>query len=264
MQIIKYSWDKFEPKLVLKDDQITRMNLFDKDISIKFNDKICIGFYNGKHYPCPERRILEYGYNCIDCRKSDRFSLCMQCTGEECINPKRRDECKEEEYFVYLAVFDSLIKVGVSLDRRIIERLVEQGADFGARLMQVKDGKEVRIIERNIMNTLNITDRVRGNQKAERIFCNPNVAMKNLYKNIINLKNLFPEKLNNIEIHDLRNYYRLHNVKKDPKLLKVSNGIKLEGRVVAAKGNIVILNNQNMFYSLNAHEMVGREVEINN
>ena len=157
-----------------------------------------------------------------------------------------------------------MIKVGVSLDRRIIERLVEQGADFGARLMQVKDGKEVRIIERNIMNTLNITDRVRGNQKAERIFCNPNVAMKNLYKNIINLKNLFPEKLNNIEIHDLRNYYRLHNVKKDPKLLKVSNGIKLEGRVVAAKGNIVILNNQNMFYSLNAHEMVGREVEINN
>ena len=49
-----------------------------------------------------------------------------------------------------------------------------------------------------------------------------------------------------------------------PKMLKVKNGIKLEGKVVAAKGNIIILNSEDMFYSLNAHEMVGREVEINN
>jgi len=263
MQIIKYSWHKLEPKLHLKGEETIKISLFGRDINMKFMDKKCIGFFDGKHNPCPDRKILEYGYNCSDCKKNDLFFRCMQCTGEECINEKRRDKCKEEEYYVYLAVFDSLIKVGISLDRRLLERLVEQGADFGAKILHVKDGKEVRLVERNIMNTLNITDRVRGNEKAERIFCNPNNAMKNLYRNIVNLKKILSEQMKNVEIFDLRTHYKLTNVTLEPDNIRIKTGLELQGTVVAAKGNIVIIKQDDRFISFNAHEMIGREIVMN-
>jgi len=71
--------------------------------------------------------------------------------------------------------------VGISYERRILERLVEQGADMGAKIGIVQDGKLARIVEQKIRTELNICDRVTGNEKHNMLFGNPNTAAINIF-----------------------------------------------------------------------------------
>ena len=175
MQIIKYSWKHdsggFEPSFLMSNG--TRMRLFDNRIMMEIGEKSCTGYTEGgKRHECPNSARIDYGYMCNECRMNDDFFNCIQCTGAECINARQRDSCMENNYFIYLASFDNILKVGISFERRILERLIEQGADFGAKIARVKDGKEVRCIEQDIRRHLGITDRVVSKDKHKRLFWN--------------------------------------------------------------------------------------------
>ncbi len=264
MQIIKYRWENFQPMLIVNNGSIGKMRLFDTDINFSVGKKRCIGSYvKGVYQPCPKGAEINYGYYCNECRLNDDFFLCVQCDGSECINNKRRSDCEEEQYFIYLAAFDSLLKVGISLDHRIMERLIEQGADFGAKVAVVKDGKMVRIIEQQIKKDLGIADRILGEEKYHRLFCDPNKAAASLYKAIVRLRsNGLSEYLIYPEIFDMRKYYKLQNVAIKPRHTEIQETVKLSGKVVAAKGNILVLQNDSEFFAVNAHRLIGREIEI--
>ncbi len=262
MQIIKYKWEKWKPVFIL--DNLRRINLIGNKISIKLGKKYCIGYWiGGKHYSCPKKLQTDELF-CDECRKKDDYFSCIKCSGSVCFNKSKRQECMQNEYYVYLAAFDSFLKVGISYKYRLLERLVEQGADFGVRVMLVKDGKDVRRLEQKIKSILNITDRVNGYQKSRLIFSDPNKSVKSIIKAIekLNQNNI---KVEEPIIYDLRHYYRLENVLKPPKLMAVEQGLKLQGKVVAAKGNIIILENEDKFFAINSHKMLGYEVkEISN
>ena len=263
MQIIKYRWENFQPMLVVNNGSIGKIRLFDADLKFSVGAKRCIGsFVKGVYQPCPSNTEIRSGYYCDGCRLSDDFFLCVQCDGSECINRKRRSKCEEENYFIYLAAFDSLLKVGISLDRRITERLVEQGAEFGAKVASVKVGKTVRVVEQRIKMELRIADRILGEEKYARLFCDPNKAAIQLYKTIVRLRSLIPEYMIYPEIFDMRGYYKLQHVITKPRHTEVAEGMKLDGKVVAAKGNIIILENDSGFAAINAHRLIGRDVEM--
>ncbi len=263
MQIIKYRWENFQPMFIVNNGSIGKMRLFDTDVNFSIGKKRCIGsFIKGSYQSCPNNREIAYGYHCNECRLNDDFFLCVQCDGSECINKKRRSDCEEEQYFIYLAAFDSLLKVGISLDRRIMERLVEQGADFGAKIATIKDGKEVRLIEQRIKKELDLPDRVLGEEKYERLFCNPNNAAAAIYKTILKLRALMPEHMIYPEIFDMRKHYKLQNVAIKPRHIEIQETMKLSGKVVAAKGNIMVLQNDAGFHAINAHRLIGREIEM--
>lgn len=266
MQAVKYKWlvsrEAAEPFMVLRAESgLERLKLLGESVSIKAGMKSCIGYYrDGRHFECPQKMALHSGWCCNECRMNDDYFLCMQCTGAECINTKQRQECSELVYYIYLAAFGDLLKVGISLERRIMERLVEQGADMGALIALVKDGKDVRLIEQQICRELGIVDRIRGAQKHELIFGNPNAAALNILNAINSLKGKFSSYMIRPEIHDLRAYYRLHNVVSEPKKFSVTDGSEISGTIVAAKGNILIFENNGTFYSLNSHDLIGREL----
>jgi len=263
VQIIKYSWDSRKPVISVMDDGKKRkIPLLGENISFDLGEKKCIGhFKKGKLVPCPNKKTINYGRHCNRCSMEDDFFLCMRCTGEECINEKQRNSCKENKYFIYIALFNSLSKVGISFDRRIMERLIEQGADFGAKIALIQDGKLVREIEQKISKELKIRDRVQGIQKHKNLFCNPNNSIKQLVSIISSLRsNGFSKYLIHPEIYDLREFYHLDNVHKEPEYKEVETGMRLEGNVVAAKGNIIILQKNNEFYTINAHRLIGREI----
>lgn len=265
MQIVKYKWDNFEPVLIVNNGSMGRMPLFDNSVNFSVGKKTCIGSYvKGTYRKCPNETELAYGNYCNECRLSDDFFLCVQCDGSDCKNQKRRSDCEEEKYFIYLAAFDSLLKVGISLDRRIKERLVEQGADFGAKVATIQDGKTVRMIEQKIKKDLGISDRILGDQKYDRLFCDPNRAARELYKAIVKLRANFSEYLTYPEIFDMRKYYNLQNVITHPKSTSIDTGTQLTGKVVAAKGNIIVLQNDIGFHAINAHRLIGREIEMQN
>lgn len=259
MQVIKYKWENFEPFLIVNPG-LKKIRLFNAEINAIVGEKRCTGFFlDGRHVECSVK--LDYGSQCNSCLLRDKFSMCFRCTGERCINEKRRDDCVDEQYFIYLAAFNSILKVGISLDRRFHERLVEQGADFGAIVGRVKDGLVVRQIEQQIAVALGITDRVRGDEKKRMLFCDPNIAMTNIKGAITKLKQDFPQYLVSPQIFDMRAYYRLHNVYADPKAVPIENDTELKGNVIAAKGNILIIENGG-FSAVNVHELLGREIEF--
>ncbi len=267
MQALKYKWltksGGFEPTLFLSDrKEIRRISLMNSVVSLSLGNRYCVGYFSGgRHVECPEKRAVHGEWACNECKLNDDFFMCMKCDGSECINQKQRQACSENNYFIYLAAFDSMLKVGISYHFRLLERLIEQGADFGAKIAAVKDGKDVRTVERYIKSYLKIADRVTGAQKQGLLFCNPNVSVQNINSSISLLRNNGIAKyMVAPEIYDLRNYYGLENVHYHPAPLKVSDGMKIEGRVVAAKGNIVVIKNDDRFVSFNAHDLIGREI----
>jgi hypothetical protein len=270
MQAIKYKWmannGNLEPFLFTHEsNKIERTSLLNTDISLSIGEKHCIGYIaKGKHIECPENRIMKGDWNCNECKLRDDFFMCIKCDGSECINAKQRGGCMENLYFVYLAAFHDILKVGISYQFRLLERLIEQGADFGAKIASIKDGKDVRVIEQKIMSDLNIVDRLRGEQKQKLLFGNPNKCIENITSSVKTLKNNSVGKhMIPIEIYDLRNYYRLENVLCEPKKINIENNTKLGGKIVAAKGNILVGKNNEGFFSFNAHELIGRTFNYN-
>src|SRR3989344_6182684 len=267
MQIVKYSWKpengEFEPALAFSDG--SRRMLLGSSISMDIGEKVCTGYsVGGKRHECPHSMRMEYGYMCNECRMNDDFFNCMQCTGKECINTRQRDSCEQNKYFIYLAAFSKILKVGISFDRRLQERLVEQGADFGAKVACVTDGKEVRLIEQEMRKHLGIVDRVMSKEKHNNLFCDPNSCIETISSAVGRLRNNgFNEHLIMPEIYDLRSYYRMENISSDPVMKEVFSGMRIDGVVEAAKGNMIIIRNGQGFYSINAHRLIGRLAKVN-
>ena len=271
MQTIKYKWtssgDALGPSLFFLDsEKIRKFDIMGRNVSLSIGERRCIGYFsNGKHVPCPENRLLDSGHNCNECRLNDDFFMCMKCDGSVCLNEKLRSSCIGNKFFIYLAAFDSVIKVGISQQFRLIERLIEEGADFGAKIAAVSDGKTVRVIEQEIRSHLNIVDRLTGDQKHKLLFGNPNKSVNMLISSINSLKNNGVSRyMVPTEIYDLRSYYKLDSVSYEPRKIKMVDNAKIGGSVVAVKGNIVILKNDNGFQSFNAHDIIGRHVELEN
>jgi len=263
LQIVKYRWENWEPFFtIITQGKVNKIRLLEQEISVRTGSKHCIGFFQeGRHFSCPDNKAITNGWYCNSCKAKDDFFLCIKCDGSECINPKQRDCCKANNYYVYLAAFDSILKVGISYEHRLLERLVEQGADFGAKIAFVKDGKKVRNIEQNIKTTLGAVDRMGGDEKHATLFANPNNSAKIIYRAILKLRNNGLDCLINPEIYDMRKYYKLNNVPVKPDKFEITNGMDIKGRIIAAKGNMLVLKNSDNFFLLNAHRMIGFDIE---
>lgn len=260
MQIIKYRWEDWKPVLIAREEnKQKKIDLMDKDICLKIGKRYCIGFHkDGKHNPCPSSAAVSGEWFCKDCMKNDDFFPCVKCVGSFCFNENQREKCIDNEYYLYLAAFDSFLKIGVSYKFRLLERLVEQGADFAAKIALIQDGKYVRKLEQKIKHILNITDRVRGYQKHKLLFADPNNSVLSI-TNAIEKLNQNNIKIVDPAIYDLRHYYKLHKVMSQPKSMEIKDDMEIEGKVVAAKGNILILEKGD-FFAINAHRLIGREV----
>ncbi len=263
MQITGYKWKgngSWNPNLITSDEgKIKFHQLFDKYIKITVGEKTCAGYFTGsKKTVCPNSQILVKGTICDSCKELDQYYKCIECVGI-CINEKNRNNCKESTFYMYFTTFNSLLKVGISQEHRFFERMIEQGAELGIKFSRIKDGKEVRLIEQKIKQLLYCEDRIYGEVKEKNIFGDPNNVIIKVKDALSRLKENNYVMINT-EIYDFRKYYRLNRVKKEPKNLVIDVGTTIEGTVIAAKGNIIILEKDGEFYTANAHRLNSREV----
>ncbi|MFB6156887.1 MAG: DUF2797 domain-containing protein [Haloferacaceae archaeon] len=108
---------------------------------------------DGVHRPC-DAAAAPY------CEAHRSTWVCARCTGT-CL--KDEMDC-HEDHAVYLAAFaPDAFKVGVTKERRLETRLREQGADRGAHLRTVEDGRVAREIEARLAER--IPDHVRVERK---------------------------------------------------------------------------------------------------
>ncbi|HLC67696.1 MAG TPA: DUF2797 domain-containing protein [archaeon] len=268
MQFVKYRWETSglsgEPFLsVRKDNTVGKVRLLDQDVSMKIFEKTCIGYTKKtRHHPCPQNRQVDDERMCRECMLNDDFFMCVKCDGSECINDPQRNSCAKSKYYVYLAAFSDVLKVGISQEHRVLERLIEQGADMGAKIALIQDGKLVREIEQKIRSELGIKDRLRGIEKQKLLFGNPNTSAINIFTAFAKLRKNFGEYLIGPEIYNLQSIYRINSLSEHPKPFSLDYGSSIEGRIVAAKGNILVMRNSEGLHSFDANKMIGFRTEM--
>jgi hypothetical protein len=124
------------------------------ELAFGLGERHCAGVRDGRsHERCPNGGVPY-------CDRHTGRWACARCTGD-CDRPL--STCREE-HAVYLAAFaPATFKVGVTRSWRLETRLREQGADRGAHLRTVADGRVARRIEADIAT--DIADRVRVGTK---------------------------------------------------------------------------------------------------
>ncbi|WP_439026147.1 DUF2797 domain-containing protein [Haloarchaeobius sp. DT45] len=156
MQIVGYETerDSHAPALVFATDGATSRRTLEPgtELAYTLRDRWCAGsLTDDGHRPC-DREEAPY------CYQHQRTWQCAICTGG-CDKPL--DTC-EEEHAVYLAAFaPDTFKVGVTRSWRLETRLREQGADLGAHIHTVSDGRIARQREAEHAREVPLPDRVR-------------------------------------------------------------------------------------------------------
>ncbi len=143
--------------LVATDGDVTEVPLTPgHDLAYSLGDRRCAGALTEEgHRPCDTPKTPY-------CPVHTSRWPCARCTGD-CDLPV--EPC-HEEHAVYLAAFaPATFKVGVTRSWRLCERLREQGADRGAHLRTVADGRVARQIEAEI--AADVGDSVRVPTKVE-------------------------------------------------------------------------------------------------
>lgn len=145
--------------LVSRDGAVERESLSSgRDLVYALGERRCAGVTDGtEHIPC-ERRTAPY------CEHHDSTWICARCTGT-CL--KAEMDC-HREHAVYLAAFaPTTFKVGVTGRSDPAVRLREQGADRGAIVRRVENGRIAREIEADIARSTPVPDSVRVPTKIE-------------------------------------------------------------------------------------------------
>jgi hypothetical protein len=128
-----------------------------RELTYALGSRRCAGAVDGDDHIACDRPTAPY------CEVHDSTWVCARCTGT-CL--KAEMDC-HREHVVYLAAFaPATFKVGVTGRPDPTVRLREQGADRGAIVRRVEDGRIAREIEAEIARTEPIPDFVRVRAKV--------------------------------------------------------------------------------------------------
>jgi hypothetical protein len=121
-------------------------------------ERRCAGVIDGSDHLACENAAAPY------CEAHDSTWVCARCTGT-CL--KAEMDC-HQQHAVYLAAFaPKTFKVGVTKLPRLTTRFREQGADRGAHIYTVENGRIAREIESELAADVPIPDAVRVPTKID-------------------------------------------------------------------------------------------------
>jgi hypothetical protein len=127
-----------------------------RELAYTLGDRRCAGAVDGTEHVVCDRPTAPH------CEVHDSTWICARCTGT-CL--KAEMDC-HQEHVVYLAAFaPATFKVGVTKRPDPAVRLREQGADLGAIVRRVQNGRIAREIEAELARSTPIPDSVRVSTK---------------------------------------------------------------------------------------------------
>lgn len=174
---LSWEWDSFQPTLVTYDQKAKEVQeLADQfrpgerlDLIIS-DARRCVGsFIDGRYEPCKMRNVVSGQFdqcplcastwipvqNCVFEPECDGTNI----TNERCVG-KGGEICAKPTH-VYAAFYGDLVKVGMTLSTRFMERAIEQGADAIARLGTYPNRRAARDAENLLSKALHATQWVR-------------------------------------------------------------------------------------------------------
>ncbi|TFG31043.1 DUF2797 domain-containing protein [Candidatus Thorarchaeota archaeon] len=232
--------------------------------------KRCIGSVNesGKLIPCPENSLVfGSGQKCGPCSAIDIIDPCIKCDGRRCdAIEARRLQCESTDYVVYAVVFnDRTLKVGVSSKGRALIRWVEQGADFGAVLREIKGGRVARRVEDRMGRQQGVTKQVRSERKSRALLDTLDIsgAEEVVREFVEHSKHL--ELDEDIHLQSLAKFYSLSKLDTRPtpwrKRSDPIDGRALIGTIVGMKGSLMVLAIESSLTVVDLRQIIGYSID---
>lgn len=163
MQVVGYETGagrKTAAALLVATDGIVEREPLDSGRKLQWTlgNRRCAGTVDGTgHRPC-ENSTAPY------CESHDSTWVCARCTGT-CL--KAEMDCHQQHAVYFAAFAPETFKVGVTKLRRLETRFREQGADRGAHVYTVADGRIARELEAELAADIPMSDAVRVSTKVE-------------------------------------------------------------------------------------------------
>ena len=236
MQLVGYEPSGRGPALqVAEDERVVEHPLKpDTELAFTLTGRRCAGEVEsatGRHHPC-DRPEAPY------CPEHASTWICARCTGT-CL--KDEMDCFDE-HAVYLAAFaPDTVKVGVTRRERLETRLTEQGADRGACIHTVSNGRIAREIEAEIARE--IPDRIAVDRKVDGFGASVDDAWwERMLVDFDVTERVEPEYGFTLERRPVRETVAT-------------------GRVVGVKGRVLVLDRGGTSYAVDLRDLVGHRVE---
>lgn len=181
LHVLSFYWDGFDPHMGCYDTvDREEVELDLKDVGFAVSErKTCIGLWDrsGEYVPCPKSAPVTKFSQCPECSKEvflpDQDCVFEpKCDGVEpapCGGDARVRRFCGGEHIVYLAFYDTRMKIGMSTSRRVRERLIEQGADAYSVLGRYQGRRRAREEERDVSKRLGIPEWYRQQDLLDRL-----------------------------------------------------------------------------------------------
>ena len=230
--------------------------------------KYCVGYHIRDEYheysPCPDRREISKGFQCVACAKRDVLNPCIFCNGAECSKTRHPDaQCGISATSVYLVSFGEQPKVGVSIRERLRKRWVEQGADWGVEIGFARDGSMARLAEEEISRSMGIPKSIRLTTKLNsisRVGGEPPRILERARHFFETASKKYPDfHEGELEPIDLQKNYNV-KVEATPFNFDVSGRSHIKGEFLGMKGPLLFLKN-GVSYVVDFRALRGRLLE---
>jgi len=263
VHFVKFQWDHKIEKIVLNYYDREILEVFEWvpdsiDISVSGPRK-CIGFYQyDRYHPCIIQSAVEDHPQCLNCiSQSIPVVRCVfepecrghRCPGSICGMPHQ----------VYIAFFNTRYKVGMTSQKRLAMRIIEQGADAYTYVATLPDRLSARTLERRISRSLGFRESYDPEETLRTL-------TERLRKKVIeekyqlvarSLKNGFG--LSCSELIFVDGYQLEMPLRSTPKL-RNTEGMH-RGRAAGIKGKFLIYENNGLF-ALRLDELLGNYIKF--
>jgi len=168
LHVLDFHWEDFEPHMICRDLRVEGISEFDlRDVRFAVSrKKTCVGYFDddGTYVKCPSQMPVSRFDQCPDCA-SESFIPFQECIFEPMCDGERCDlEFCKREHVLYVAFYDTHMKIGMSSSRRVGKRLIEQGADAFSIVGSFSSRKKARDAEKSISSGLGIPQAHRQEQ----------------------------------------------------------------------------------------------------
>jgi hypothetical protein len=187
------------------------------------------------------------------------------CDGTKCAAESSLQRiCEKATAYVYIASFGlNQVKVGVAHESRIPQRWIEQGANLAKRII-VGNGIEIRGFEKAIHNALHVLSGLKTNKKVDTLWKKPSTkeicALTRTEEEITKQFPEFPFYQDNL--YDLSAIYSLPVLDRRPIELKIKKDIQISGKILGAKGPLLLLDIGSLPHFVNLKHLLGRKIEL--
>jgi len=196
--------------------------------------RACIGWKSpGSHHVCANSAI-----NIRQCPTCAAMDVSRAYTvGDFSGYPALYKEASDEEYALYLAAFgEDIIKCGVTRSERFLERMREQGADFGCIVAKFQGPDMVYSAEAQLQSRFMFSNSVRLAQKIRRLDFDSQAARENFASSLelVRSSGVLPDF--SPGIIDLSGHYpRVHSP-------HISDSVL--GKILGAKGELLFFRSE--------------------